>query len=51
MRSWMWHDLHYEIGTQIASWQGVEYEVVGDGTFEYPTREQQLQIQAEFGVK
>ena len=51
MRSWMWHDLHYEIGTQIASWQGVEYEVVEDGTFEYPTREQQLQIQAEFRVK
>jgi len=43
----LWSDIHYNIGRQFATWRGVEYDVVGDGTFEYPTREQQMQIKAE----
>jgi len=50
MCSWMWHDFHYQIGRQFEKWQGVEYDTVGDGTFEYPTREQQRQIKAELGI-
>jgi len=46
---WMWHNFHYQIGGQFAQWQGVEYDVVGDGTFEYPTREQQELI--KFKIK
>jgi len=45
-RYWMWHDFHYQIGRKLAIWQGVEYDIIGDGTFEYPTREQQESIEA-----
>ena len=44
MCSWMWHDFHYQISEQFAPWEGVEYDALPDGTFEYPTIEQQKQI-------
>ena len=47
MCSWMWHDFHYQIGRQIESWIGVDYEILADGTFEYPTRERQRQIRVK----
>ena len=43
----LWNEIHYTIGRQFALWKDVEYEVVGDGTFEYPTRKQQLQIKSQ----
>jgi len=46
----MWHDFHYQVGRQLAIWQGIEYDIVGDGTFEYPTREQQERIKASATV-
>lgn len=46
--SLMWHDFHYNIGKRFALWQGIEYDIVGDGTFEYPTREQQSQLRQQF---
>jgi hypothetical protein len=35
-----WNMFHVDIGRLFLSWQGVDYEDNGDGTFEYPTREQ-----------
>ena len=43
----MWHDFEYQVGERFAIWQGVEYDIIGDGTFEYPTLEQQKQIKAD----
>lgn len=39
-----WDEIHYKIGRMFALWKNIGYDVIGDGTFEYPTREQQTQI-------
>jgi len=46
-----WDDINNRIGWWFASWKDVTYDVIGDGTFEHPTREQQLQIQSKIGIK
>ena len=42
-----WDDLHYKIGRQFSKWKDVKYDIIGDGTFEYPTLAQQEQIKDE----
>ncbi len=45
--SCLWNDFHYSIGRQFALWQGLDYDVIEDGIFEYPTRKQQSKIKSE----
>jgi hypothetical protein len=42
-----WWQFHGFIEHLLAAWKDIEYDIIGDGTFEYPTREQQAQIKAE----
>jgi len=45
--SFMWYDFHSNIGWLFSIWKNIEYDVLGNGTFEYPTHEQKMQIEAE----
>jgi len=45
--SYYWGEFHMRIAKLYLSWQNAEYDIIGDGTFEYPTREQQLRIKSE----
>ncbi|MCL2189991.1 MAG: hypothetical protein FWC16_13575 [Defluviitaleaceae bacterium] len=43
-----WHEFAHSICGDFERWHDTKIDTVGDGTFEYPTREQQRQIQEEF---
>jgi len=45
--SLMWHNFHKDIGWLFSLWKGIDYDIVGNGTFEYPTFEQRIRMQAE----
>ena len=44
--SLMWNTFEYAVGKRFEWWQEVEYEMIGDGTFEYPTLKHQEQIRS-----
>ena len=44
-----WDDFYYGIGRQFSIWSNVEYDIIGDGTFEYPTLEEQLMKTEQYG--
>ena len=46
----MWHDFHDQVAWLFSLWQGIEYDVIGDDTFEYPTYEQRLEIKDEIDI-
>jgi len=50
-RAFMWHDFHSQIGWFLSLWKDIEYDIMGDGTFEYPTLEQQKRIKALDGCR
>jgi len=47
LRSQMWHNFEDGIGKRFAVWQGINYDIIGEGTFEYPTLEQQRKIKSK----
>jgi len=43
----VWDWLDRSVSLMFELWKGVKYEIIGDGTFEYPSREYQKSIKAE----
>ena len=46
----MWDDLNKQIAWLFSLWQNIEYDIIGDGTFEYPTLEHQRQMKAKLNL-
>ena len=47
---YMWSNFNSQIAWIFSQWKEVEYDIISDGTFEYPTLEQQRKIKSNLNL-